>query len=116
MQELLLGAFMLLHQQQMRQEYVRVTTYHLYGVARDGNYVYPGIAACSSGQPGSDSLAFPTGTQLQFRDDRTVTCEDTGYGDYYWKGWVDVWTPPGTRLPYNDYEWVTVLRWGWESD
>lgn len=103
------------HADDQRQEYVRVTYYHLLGQMRDGATVHRGAAACSSGRPGSGSLAFPMGTVLEFNDGRQVTCEDTGNGDYYWKGWVDVWTPSGT-LGYKDFEWVTVICWGWCED
>jgi len=97
-----------------RQEYVRVTYYHLRGRMYDGEPVHRGAAACSSGQPGSGSLAFPTGTILQLSDGLQFTCEDTGYGDYYWKAWIDIWTPSG-GLGYQEYEWVTVIRWGWDD-
>jgi len=98
-----------------RQEYVRVTYYHLNGQMHDGAMVHRGAAACSSGQPGSGALAFPTGTILELPDGYQIICEDTGNGDYYWRGWVDIWTSSGT-LGYKDYEWVTVVRWGWDSE
>ena len=99
---------------EQRQEYVRVTYYHLQGIMRDGSNTHWGAAACSSGRPGSGSLAFARGTILELPDGYQVMCEDTGNGDYYWKGWIDIWTPSG-GLGYNDFEWVTVVRWGWDE-
>lgn len=111
MLKIILALAMLTSQQ---AEYVRVTYYHLGGTMADGVPVHWGAAACSSGRPGSGALAFAQGTVLELPDGYDVTCEDTGNGDYYWKAWIDIWTPAGT-LGYNDYEWVSIIRWGWSN-
>lgn len=98
--------------QETRQEYVRVTFYTLPGYMASGSRVHRDAAACSQWMP--------FGSQLMFEDGYIVTCEDRGHGDWYWKGWVDVWAPShawGTAnvvRAYGDYTWVTVVRWGWE--
>jgi hypothetical protein len=102
-------------QAEERREYVRVTYYHLGGYMRSNIRTFYGAAACSSGRPGSGALAFPQGTVLELPDGQQFTCLDTGNGDYYWKAWIDIWTPSG-RLGYQDYEWVTVVRWGYGED
>jgi hypothetical protein len=96
---------------QERREYVRVTYYHLQGTMANGQTVHWGVAACSSGRPGSNALAFPRGSVLEMPDGYRVTCKDTGNGDYYWHAWIDIWTPTG-GLGYRDYEWITVVCWG----
>ncbi len=102
----------LTYQADLRQEYARITVYHLRGIMRDGNFTHQGAAACSSNRPGSGSVDFGMGTIIEMPDGQDLTCEDTGNGDYYWKAWVDVWEPYGPS-GYNDYEWVTIVRWGW---
>jgi len=97
-----------------RQEYLRVTFYTLHGMMADGNSVHRDAAACSQW--------IPFGTQLMFDDGYVVTCEDRGHGDWYWKGWVDVWAPSwqwgqdNIHSAYGDYAWVTVVRWGWDGE
>lgn len=99
--------------QEARQEYVRVTFYTLHGTMASGKQVYKDAAACSNWMP--------MGTQLMFSDGYVVTCEDRGLGDYYWKGWVDVWAPShewgayNVTSAYGDYTWVTIIRWGWDG-
>lgn len=91
----------------VRQEYVRVTRYAERGVMADGNFVHDGVAACS--------MWMPFGTVLELPDGRVVVCEDRGHGDWYWRGWVDVWTSDNVTAIYGDYAWVSVRRWGWEN-
>lgn len=100
-------------QEAPRREYVRVTFYTLPGRMADGERVYKGAAACSSWMP--------FGTQLMFDDGFVVTCHDRGHGDWYWRGWVDVWSPSyawgvdNVRHAYGDYTWVQIIRWGWDE-
>lgn len=96
-----------------RQEYVRVTFYDLPGRMADGQMVHDGAAACSAW--------LPMGTVLEFPDGRQVVCQDRGHGDWYWRGWVDVWTPNyaagvvGVERAYGLYSWVSIVRWGWDG-
>jgi hypothetical protein len=102
---------------EQRQEYVRVTFYTLRGCMADSgqqcDYTEKDAAACSQW--------IPFGTQLMFNDGYVVTCRDRGRGDWYWKGWVDVWAPSwqwgqdNIHSAYGDYTWVTVIRWGWDE-
>lgn len=99
------------HAQETRQEYVRVTYYTLRGTMASGVPVHRDAAACSNW--------IPLGTQLMFEDGYVVTCEDRGHGDWYWRGWLDVWAPSmewGRQnvSSYGDYAWVSVVRWGWD--
>lgn len=89
----------------VRQEFVRVTYYVLPGRMADGSMVHDGAAACSQWMP--------FGTVLEFPDGRQVVCQDRGHGDWYWRGWVDVYGDSTVNRVYGDYAWVSVLRWGW---
>lgn len=90
-----------------RQEFVRVTYYTLPGRMADGNLVHEGAAACSRW--------IPMGTVLEFPDGRQVVCQDRGHGDWYWRGWVDVYGDSSVNRVYGDYTWVLVLRWGYDG-
>jgi hypothetical protein len=100
------------HAQELRQEYVRLTYYLQRGVMADGVYVHRGAAACSQW--------LPFGTQLRLPDGYTVTCEDRGLGDLFWRAWTDIWVPDrasGQSLTraYGDYVWADLLRLGWDE-
>jgi hypothetical protein len=105
----LAGALLLLAASS-RSEYVRVTYYTLPGVMANGERVGLGAAACSRWMP--------LGTRLELPDGWVVTCKDRGLGDYYWKGWVDVWAPSRewgrayVTGAYGDYAWVNLLEDG----
>jgi len=94
------------HAEGERQEFLRVTWYSLPGRMADGAMVHEGAAACSNW--------IPMGTVLEFPDGRQVVCHDRGRGDWYWRGWVDVWGDPSVTRRYGDYTWLTVRRWGWD--
>jgi hypothetical protein len=98
--------------EEMRREYLRVTFYTLPGRMASGALVHEGAAACSAW--------IPFGTILELPDGRQVVCEDRGHGDWYWAGWLDVWSPSSSAgrrdvsTAYGDYAWVNVIQWGRE--
>ena len=99
-------------QEEIRQEFLRVTFYTLPGRMASGAMVHEGAAACSAWMP--------FGTVLELPDGRQVTCLDRGLGDRYWRGWIDIWVPSyraglvNVEATYGTYSWVNVRRWGWE--